>query len=147
MRRTWVQRILIAAMGIALLIQLVPYGRDHTNPVVHAEPTWDNVRTRELAARACFDCHSNQTVWPWYSHIAPISWLVQRDVREGRRELNFSEWDRPQREARESGSTVRKRSMPPWYYPWAGLSDTEREELIEGLERTLGTRRNGRRER
>jgi Haem-binding domain len=79
---------------------------------------WDAPETRELAVRACFDCHSNETVWPWYSHVAPISWLVWSDVVRGRKELNFSEWDRPQLEARESGSTVRKGLMPPWYYPW-----------------------------
>jgi hypothetical protein len=61
------------------------YGRDHSNPPVRIEPRWDRARTRELAVRACFDCHSNQTRWPWYSHVAPISWLVQHDVEEGAR--------------------------------------------------------------
>jgi hypothetical protein len=107
---------------------------------VRGEPTWDDPRTRELTVRACFDCHSNQTVWPWYSNIAPISWLIQRDVKKGRRELNFSEWNKKQREARESAGTVRKGSMPPWYYPWPRLSAAERQDLIRGLERTLGTR-------
>jgi hypothetical protein len=99
-------------------------------------------KTRELAVRACFDCHSNQTVWPWYSNVAPISWLVWSDVVRGRKELNFSEWDRSQREARESAGTVRKGSMPPWYYPWAKLKAAEREALIRGLDATLaqGTR-------
>jgi hypothetical protein len=143
MIKAWIRRVLIGLVVILLIIQLIPYGRDHTNPSVRSEPAWDNPRTRELAASACFDCHSNQTIWPWYSNIAPISWLIQRDVEEGRRELNFSEWNRPQKEARESASTVRKGSMPPWYYPWAGLSSAERQALIGGLEATLGSSREG----
>ena len=99
-----------------LILQLVPYGRRHSNPPVRVEPRWDGPTTRVLAVRACYDCHSNETVWPWYSHVAPVSWLVQRDVDEGRRKLNFSEWDRPQKEAHESAKTVRKGEMPPWFY-------------------------------
>ena len=137
--RAWIRWLLTGLGVILLLIQAVPYGRDHANPAVRVELAWDNPRTRELAVRTCFDCHSNRTVWPWYSYIAPISWLIQRDVEEGRRELNFSEWNRPQKEARESASTVRKGSMPPWYYPWGRLSDTERQDLIQGLEATFGS--------
>jgi mono/diheme cytochrome c family protein len=128
---------LAGVIGFAA-IQLVPYGRDHTNPPVVAEPPWDAPATRAYAVTACFDCHSNQTVWPWYSHVAPVSWLVWSDVVRGRKELNFSEWDRPQREARESSSTVRKGSMPPWYYPWAQLTAAERQTLVQGLEATVG---------
>ena len=84
--------LLSVCVAIFLLIQLIPYGRDHTNPAVVAEPAWDLPETRALAVRACFDCHSNETIWPWYSNVAPISWLVQRDVDEGREKLNFSEW-------------------------------------------------------
>jgi len=128
-----------------LIIQLVPYGRNHTNPPVTMEPRWDRPRTRALAVRACFDCHSNETVWPWYSSVAPVSWLVQRDVDEGRRELNFSEWHRPQREAHESAGTMRKGEMPPWFYAvgvrHARLTAEERSALVAGLAATLGTER------
>jgi mono/diheme cytochrome c family protein len=129
---------LLAGVMLLAVVQILPFGRDHTNPSVRKEPQWDTPETRELAVRACFDCHSNQTVWPWYSHVAPVSWLVWSDVVRGRKELNFSEWDRPQREARESGSVVRKGSMPPWYYPWAQLTTAERQKLVQGLEATLG---------
>jgi mono/diheme cytochrome c family protein len=105
---------------------------------VRREPDWDRPETRSLAVRACFDCHSNETRWPWYASVAPASWLVQHDVTEGRREVNFSEWNRPQKEARESAKTVRKGEMPPWYYPWARLSSAERRDLVRGLEATLG---------
>jgi len=82
--------VLFLLVGVAIAIQAVPYGRHHGNPPVLAEPSWDSPQTRVLTARACFDCHSNATVWPWYSNIAPISWLVQHDVDEGRRAVNFS---------------------------------------------------------
>ena len=125
-----------------IAIQFVPYGRDHTNPPVGAEPPWDAPTTRELAHRACFDCHSNETRWPKYANVAPISWLVQNDVDGGRRHLNFSEWDKPQRHAKDAVDQVRTKEMPLWYYtplhPEAKLTAQEREQLAVGLERTLG---------
>ena len=142
MVRRLVRSTVIGFLGLLLAIQIVPYGRHHTNPPVQTEPAWDSQPTREMAVRACYDCHSNQTVWPWYSHIAPVSWLVQRDVDEGRKKLNFSEWDLPQREARESAKAVRKGKMPQWYYvlghPEALLSPAERQAFIEGLQATFG---------
>src|SRR5690348_13788870 len=90
-----VKRILIGlavVIGLFALMQLVPYGRDHTNPPVLKEPPWDSPATRELAVRACFDCHSHQTKWPWYSHVAPFSWVVQHNVDTARTVLNFSDW-------------------------------------------------------
>jgi heme-binding protein len=123
---------------LRVVIQIPPFGRDHSNPPVRKEPAWGAPDTRELAVRACFDCHSNQTVWPWYAHVAPTSWLVQRDVDEGRRKLNFSEWDQPQKEARQAAREIQKGSMRPWYYPWALLTAAERQALTQGLEATLG---------
>ena len=131
--------------GLLLLLaaaQLVPYGRDHDNPPVAAEPAWDSPATRELARRACFDCHSNETRWPWYSNIAPLSWLIQRDVDEGRDELNWSEWG-PDEEGDESAETVIDGSMPPDSYPLlhpeARLSDQEIDALVAGLVATFGS--------
>ncbi|HLI28326.1 MAG TPA: heme-binding domain-containing protein [Chloroflexota bacterium] len=135
-----------AIAGLVVLfigIQFVPYGHDHRNPEVRAEPAWDSTQTRELVVRACYACHSNQTVWPWYSNVAPVSWFIQRDVDRGRRDLNFSEWDRPQREARNAVRQVQTGQMPPLYYTWmhpeARLSPAERDELIRGLQATLDT--------
>ncbi|HTI57223.1 MAG TPA: heme-binding domain-containing protein [Verrucomicrobiae bacterium] len=129
---------------IAVALQLVPYGRRHTNPSGREEPPWDTASTRALAVRACYDCHSNETVWPWYSHVAPMSWLLQRDVDEGRRKLNFSEWGRPRKEARESAKAVQKGEMPPWYYiplhPDARLTAAETRALVTGLQATLGAK-------
>jgi mono/diheme cytochrome c family protein len=142
----WIKRGLLAGVVAMLAIQLVPYGRDHTNPPVSGEPAWDSPRTRELAVRACFDCHSNQTVWPWYSNVAPVSWLVQRDVDEGRDELNYSEWDRGE-DGEESAETVREGSMPPFPYPLthpdARLDDAERAALEAGLAATFGDEGHG----
>ena len=130
----WLGGGLIIAIGA---IQLVPYGRDHTNPSVTQEPAWDRPQTRVLAARACFDCHSNETVWPWYSNVAPMSWLIQRDVDEGRRKLNYSDWNRAQKEARGSAKSVTKGEMPPWFYALPGtsarLTPAERATLIAGV--------------
>lgn len=130
-------RVFVGLIVIGVLIQLVPYGRDHTNPAVTAEPQWDSQQTRDLAVRACFDCHSNQTTWPWYSNIAPVSWLVQRDVDEGRSNLNFSQWSALRRGAGDASEQIQRGSMPPWFYvmlhPSAGLSDADRQALIQGL--------------
>ena len=132
--------LILVALGVGgfLLIQLVPYGRSHQNPPVVQEPTWDSPQTRTLAQRACFDCHSNETTWPWYSNVAPISWLIQHDVDEGRRRLNFSVWTGSGRGLREVGEVITRGSMPPFYYslihPNAGLSSAEKQQLIQGLQ-------------
>lgn len=137
----WLKWILYGVLGGMVLIQFVPYGRDHTNPSTTAEPAWDSVETRDLVRRACDDCHSNETTWPWYSNVAPMSWLVQRDVDEGREALNFSEWDRPQ-EGEDAAETVREGSMPPASYLWthsdARLTEAELAALADGLTLTLG---------
>ena len=130
--------VAVAAFG---LIQLVPYGRDHANPPVVAEPVWDSPRTEALAREACFACHSNETEWPWYTSVAPFSWLTQRDVDEGRETLNFSEWDRPQFELEDIGEVVLEGEMPPGQYALihgeARLTDAERRDLAAGLEATV----------
>jgi mono/diheme cytochrome c family protein len=141
MRKTRLWWWLGALVILGMAIQLVPYGHARTNPPVRREPAWDRPATRDLAVRACYDCHSNQTVWPWYARIAPVSWLIQGDVDDGRRKLNFSEWDRSQREAHEAVRRVQRGSMPPWYYVLmhskANLSAVERQALIQGLGATL----------
>ena len=131
--------------AVFLLLQLVPYGRAHDNPPVVAEPNWDSPQTRQLAQQACFDCHSNETVWPWYSNVAPISWLVQHDVVEGREHLNFSNWGQSTGEGEETeemGETVLEGEMPMRNYlithPEARLTDAERAALADGLAATAG---------
>jgi hypothetical protein len=129
---------------VLVAMQVIPYGRDHGNPPVSAEPAWDSPDTRALAKRACFDCHSNETAWPAYSNAAPLSWMIQRNVSEGRAALNFSEWQRPQEEAGEAAEKVLEGDMPPSTYQLmhahARLSAAERETLARGLEKTLAGR-------
>lgn len=146
LRKTLLVLVAVASGGF-LLIQLVPYGRDHTNPPVIQEPTWDSPQTRALFMRACADCHSNTTVWPWYSNVAPVSWLVYRDTMEGRQKFNVSEWNRPQ-EGEDAAEAVISGEMPPLIYlpthPEARLSAAEKEQLIRGLQATFGgEQRNG----
>jgi hypothetical protein len=116
----------------------------HDNPPVSKEPTWDSPQTHALARRACLDCHSNETVWPWYSYVAPASWLVSFDVMRGRREINFSEWrggERGSRIAREIEEKITEREMPHGNYlmlhPEARLTNEERQQLIDGFKASL----------
>lgn len=129
--------LFLAALALFGIIQLVPYGRDHANPAVVQEPQWSSPQVREIAQRACFDCHSNETFWPWYSNIAPFSWLIQHDVDEGRRTLNFSEWGRGRQRSEEVGEVVQRGRMPPAYYvmlhPTAKLSSAEKAILVGGF--------------
>jgi hypothetical protein len=129
--------ILIGLIIGGVAIQFIPYGHDHTNPPTSVEPQWASPQTRDLAVRACFDCHSNQTTWPWYSNIAPVSWLIQRDVQQGRAELNFSQWGASRRGAGDAAEQIQRGSMPQWYYvilhPSAGLSEVEKQALMQGL--------------
>ena len=77
-----VVRVGALVLGALLLaLQLVPYGRDHSNPPVTADAPWPTPEGRHLAVAACYDCHSNRTKWPLYSSVAPMSWLVQRTWR------------------------------------------------------------------
>lgn len=91
-----------------------------------------------MLKRACMDCHSSQTVWPWYSYVPPVSWLVEKDVSHGRDYMNFSDWDRYTFEQREKffaeiASAVKNREMPlPQYtlvHRHAKLSDGDTDVL------------------
>ncbi len=128
-------------MAVFLAIQIIPYGRTHSNPPTVLEPDWDTPRTRELAVRACFDCHSNHTRWPWYASVAPFSWAVQFDVDVAREVVNFSEWNRTYPLGGYSGKRTLDGNMPPAKYmvahPEAQLTQAEREELARGLDATI----------
>lgn len=144
-----------ATLGILATVliaaQLVPYGRDHTNPPARMVAAWDSPATQELARRACYDCHSNETRWPWYASVAPVSWRVQHHVLEGREKLNFTALDlgteRMSEAAGEAAEAVSKGKMPPWDYqlahPEARLSNVERTALASGLEAMFPEHREG----
>lgn len=136
------RRILVAAIALFAAMQFVPYGHRRTSSNVGIEPNWDSGRTRELFFRACGDCHSNETRWPWYSRVAPVSWLTIRHVEEGRQKFNMSAWTgRMSDEAHEAGDQIRKGKMPLRSYlvghPEARLSAGEKDELIRGLQATV----------
>jgi Haem-binding domain len=137
-RRKVLLRAGLGLLAVAVLLQLVPYGRDHTNPPVTQDAPWPDARARELATTACYDCHSNETRWPLQSFVAPFSWMVARDVEQGRDKLNFSTWDEDDGEADDAADAVADASMPPRRYllahPDAALSDAERQVLIDGLQ-------------
>ena len=138
----WLRSMLVL-LALFVLIQIVPYGRAHTNPPVETQPVWDSPTTEALFVRACQDCHSNQTQWPWYSNIAPVSWLVQNHVIEGRQKFNIHVPGFG-REAHEAAETVEEGKMPDRSYlplhPEARLSETEKQQLISGLQATFGHR-------
>lgn len=127
-------------VGGFLLIQLVPYGHDHTNPPVTQAAKFDSPRTKQLFTQACGDCHSNLTNWPIQSNVAPMSWLIQNDVQGGRNRLNFSEWDRGQPDLGELTDKIQSGEMPPLQYriihPSARLPEREKAVLVDGLTKT-----------
>lgn len=117
-RRRVLRWVVLGAMVVFVAIQFVPV--DRSNPPVTADvPAPPDARA--VVRRACYDCHSHETVWPWYSRVAPVSWLLARDVREGRDELNFSTWDRYTAEEqveklKKSWEETSEGEMPPWFY-------------------------------
>jgi hypothetical protein len=134
---------LVVVVVVFVALQLVP--KRVSNPAVRAEPPWDKPATRQLAASACFNCHSNRSHLAWFEHIAPLSWWIAGHVDDGRGKLNFSEYD-PNRHG--SGGRIAREvqngSMPPGYYTWfwqhreAKLSPGDKDALIRGLTATFG---------
>jgi hypothetical protein len=121
-KRSFLKSVIRWTIGIGfvalLAIQFVPV--DRSNPPVEEDiPTTTEVKA--VLRRACYDCHSNETVWPWYAYVAPASWLVARDVHEGREHLNFSTWKSydAQKQVKlmhESWEEVEEGDMPLWFY-------------------------------
>jgi len=127
-------RIIVIVVIIVLIgIQFVPV--DKTNPPVTGEiKAPENVM--QILRNSCYDCHSNEVKWPWYSNVAPMSWLVAYDVDEAREHMNFSEWasyspEDKAEDIEEIWEEVEEGNMPLWYYvplhPEAKLSDNDKE--------------------
>ena len=140
---TW--RKLLLGLGallltVFLLIQLVPVPNE--NPPITRTVAWDSPETEQVARAACYDCHSNETVWPWYNNIAPISWRVTMHVIEGRDHLNFSEWDAPQESDLDDVlDVIEDGEMPLSDYllmhPEANLSRAQKQAFMDGLRITF----------
>ena len=77
------KHLVLACVGLLIAIQLIPVWLLQTNPPARSEPRWNSAQTNTLVHRSCFDCHSNATTWPWYSRVAPVSWLTTYDVVAG----------------------------------------------------------------
>jgi hypothetical protein len=134
MKNVWAM-IGIGIVVLFLAIQFVPV--DRANPAVQTQVP-ASAEARAILKRACYDCHSNQTVWPWYSYVAPMSWLVAKDVKEGREKLNYSTWNLMSAEeqaegVKESWEKIQSGEMPLWFYlplhPEAKLSPADRAVL------------------
>ena len=138
------KKFLVALIVIFVAIQFIPYGKNHKIAKVINEPKWDSKQTRALFMRACGNCHSNQTKWPSYSNIAPISWLIYHDVMEAREHFNVSMWGvQEKNHGKDAAKELEKGSMPPFLYllahPEAKLNEKEKKELIKGLKRTFNS--------
>lgn len=124
---------LIFALVVFVIIQLVPVER--TNPPVVKAYVWKSPSAQAIAERACNDCHSNNTQWIWNAYIAPISWIITRDVRDGRAKFNFSDWNAQYPANGQLLNVFQNGSMPPLEYEmlhWnAILSDADRRTLID----------------
>ena len=115
-----IKYIFYGIVAIFFLTQFVPNdlpenNSDLSNDIVPAEKAPEDVKL--ILRKACYDCHSNQTTYPWYSYVAPVSWLVAQDTRHGRGELNFSEWATLSKRKKikilnEMAEEIEKKSMP-----------------------------------
>ena len=134
--------IILPLVVVLLLAQLIRI--DKSNPPVRSDLASGSAKP--VLQRACYNCHSNETIWPWYSSVAPASWLVGRDVREARSHLNFSEWgtyDSGTRSHKLRGiaEEVQGGDMPPWYYSFvhrdSRLSASERNQILAWVAETI----------
>jgi len=151
------RRLIVGFIVLIALIQFVP--TQHSNPPAADPVVFADPNAEAIARRACYDCHSNQTVWPWYAYIAPFSWYSVNHVAEGRAQLNFSDVTATLTQARagdedgeqtstaelaeESAETINKNEMPPSYYTLvhtdAILSAADKEALIAGINQALAS--------
>jgi len=130
-------RIGVIALVVAFLaIQAVPYGWWDANPPAVSSVEWPSAEAEQIARVACYDCHSHETERPFYSFVAPFSWLTRSDVEEGRDELNFSDWDGGG--AGDAIEVTLEGEMPPLRYTLihrdAKLSDSEVAALVAALD-------------
>jgi len=125
---------------VLIVIQFIPFGKEHTNPKIINEPNWNNIKTKKLFYKACGDCHSYKTKWPSYSNYAPASWLISYDVNEGREHLNINE-KFSRKDIEEAIEEIEENEMPPLPYKIMHkneqLTDNEKKELINGLKETF----------
>ena len=128
------------AVGAVAAFVAMQVGRcEHANPPVTGEIDAP-ADVKAILRRACYDCHSNETKWRWYGYVAPVSWLLHRDVYDGRKHLDFSEWDKvpPEKRAKKMNGIAKQVSsgeMPLWFYlplhAEAKLTDADKTRLAD----------------
>jgi hypothetical protein len=138
-----VKRLLVViaiVLVVVIGIQFIPVGR--TNPPIHADLK-AAAKVHAILQRSCYNCHSNETRWPWYAHVAPISWMLANDVHEARSHVNFSDWGTldPSLQARRAAEVwdeVKSGDMPLRQYllihPDARLSADDKSLIREWAE-------------
>lgn len=145
-RRELILWIVTGALLLLIAVQFIQVEKD--NPRVVTVISWNSREAGSLARRACYNCHSNETVWPNYACYAPMSWVIASDVHEGRETLNFSEWTYPREKEAERAIKMIEEifdgSMPPrtylWMHPEARLNEGEKLELVRGIEKTFSVK-------
>ncbi|MGO9057824.1 MAG: heme-binding domain-containing protein [Candidatus Binataceae bacterium] len=129
-----------ASLLAAQIVQMPPLNTGAAGGLTTPAPV------KSLLERSCYDCHSRQTRWPWYSHVAPVSWLIYRDVEQGRKQINFSDWASyhpitKRHKLQWMGRALREENMPPLHYlllhPRARLSPGDRELLERWIDAEL----------
>src|SRR5690554_2570623 len=139
--------LLVAFVGI----QFIPTERNQSDlgpktDFLTVNNTPDNIG--KLLQVACYDCHSNNTAYPWYNKVQPIAWFLEDHIKEGKKELNFSEWDEYSNRRKNSKlksiiSQIRDDKMPLFSYTLlhrdAVYSDSEKEEVINYMKAIKGS--------
>ena len=143
-------------IGIGLLVVVVGMQLvriDKTNPPVDEAKdiiavTNPPSEVTEILKAACYDCHSNETAYPWYSNVAPVSWWLQHHVEEGREHLNFSQWGdyddkKAEHKLDECIEMLEEGKMPMNSYTWtheeAVLTDKEKELLLDWMQKMMNS--------
>jgi len=144
-------KILFTLIGLAvvgfIVIQFIPVGniipglKFPGNPPVDQHFQWDSPQTEQLARSACYDCHSNETRYPWYANVAPASWLLNHDINEARDRMNFSTWNKQEFDVDSMIDQIQSGEMPKAIYlplhPEARLTAEQKAQLIAGIQATF----------
>ena len=125
MNKARVKMVIFALVAFLIVIQFVQPHRTNP-PVIPSKALAVHVtvpdEVQSTLMRACGDCHTNQTIWPWYSHVAPLSWMITDDVNQGRRHMNFQDWEAQESPKQATDHLVdickeaREKGMPPFSY-------------------------------
>ena len=145
MKWNLIRKILIAALIALVIIQFISI--DKTNPEVIVDQDFINItnppaKVASMLRNACYDCHSHESVYPWYTNVQPVAWWIKGHIKGGKQHLNYSEWgtyteDKKSHKIEESIEEIEANHMPLKSYTWthsdAQLSHRDREELIQWL--------------